>query len=155
MESTDRNAIAGRIPAARSSTASFQKHGAASRSIAIITEDGVTHTSNDFHATDPMQVNEMTIKISQAPLPILNSTSAESRTIDDIRDDLIERRRELTALARLSDGPGRLATLYAQTLTRAYRLSRPLDGTTILASPAAIIELILSLEFGVVTNLQM
>lgn len=97
----------------------------------------------------------MTMKLSQAPLPILNANSAETRTIDDIRDVLNERRRELSAIARLSDGPGRLATLYAQTLTRAYGLGRPLDGATILASPTAIIELILSLEFGVVTNWQM
>jgi len=115
----------------------------------------MTDTTLGSQTTDQIQVNEMTIKLTQTPLPILNATSAETRTIDDIRDHLNERRLELTALSRLSDGPGRLATLYAQTLTRAYRLSRPLDGTTILASPAAIIELILSLEFGVVTNWQM
>lgn len=115
----------------------------------------MTHIRLDFQTTDQIQVTHMNMKLSQNPLPILNTTSAETRTIDDIRDHLNKRRIELTAMSRLSDGPSRLATLYAQTLTRAYRLSRPLDGATILASPAAIIELILSLEFGVVTNWQM
>lgn len=75
--------------------------------------------------------------------------------MDSIRDRLSQRRHELASVARAVDGPGRLATLYADTLTQAYGLARPLDGRTILASPTAIIELILSLEFGVVTNWQM
>jgi len=75
--------------------------------------------------------------------------------MDGIRDRISQRRSELATVARTADGPGRLAALYADTLTQAYGLARPLDGRTILASPASIIELILSLEFGVVTNWQM
>ncbi|MBL8814145.1 MAG: hypothetical protein JNM43_28510 [Planctomycetaceae bacterium] len=97
----------------------------------------------------------MNTKLQSPPLPILDPSATESRTMDSIRDRLSQRRSELAIVARAADGPGRLAALYANTLAQAYGLSRPLDGRTILASPSSIIELILSLEFGVVTNWQM